>query len=108
MEFEKEDQKEVVKDAAGELTRRRELGELDSADYEINYLFYLQELGMPISKEDVKNQAIVINPDQFEVLGYIDLVNTDGESITIDFDDVDSSRPFILFPEDLGNLRSES
>lgn len=91
-----------------ELMRRREAGEIDPIDYEVNYLSYLQEMGTPISRADLKNQAIVISPNEFETLGYIEFVSSSGEVITIDLGDVDSSKPFILFPEDLGNLATES
>jgi hypothetical protein len=90
-----------------ELMRRREAGEIDQTDYEVNYLSYLQEMGTPISRSDLKNQAIVINPKEFESLGYIEFVSSSDEVMTIDLSEADNSKPFILFPEDLGDLVTE-
>lgn len=90
-----------------ELIRRREAGEIDWIDYEVIYISNLMDKGIPITRKDVKNQAIVIRPNEFETLGYIEFVSSSGEVITIDFDDVDNSKPFIIFPADLGNLSIE-
>lgn len=87
-----------------ELTRRREAGELEPIDYEVNYIWYLQQTDEPVTRKDVKNHAIVIMPEEFEVLEYLEFINPSGEKINIDFTDenFDKSHPLIIFPEELG------
>ena len=87
-----------------ELLRRREAGELEPYDYEPTYLWYLQRMNQPVTRKDVERHAIVVSPDEFEILGYLEFVNADGQRITIDFTDenFDRSNPLIIFPEELG------
>jgi len=91
-----------------ELARRREAGELAPYDYEVIYIQYLQQDGEPVTLKDVENHAIVINPDEFETLGFIEFVKANGEIINIDFTDegFDRSHPLIIFLEELGDKKS--
>ncbi|PIR71053.1 MAG: hypothetical protein COU44_01705, partial [Candidatus Nealsonbacteria bacterium CG10_big_fil_rev_8_21_14_0_10_40_24] len=90
------------------LARRREAGELAPYDYEVIYIQYLQQDGEPVTLKDVENHAIVINPDEFETLGFIEFVKANGEIINIDFTDegFDRSHPLIIFLEELGDKKS--
>lgn len=100
--------KEEIIDESGpqyqELIRLREAKEIDPIDYEVNELGYLQAMDIPLCRSDVGNKAIVIRPSEYNKLGYLDIVTNEGEIITIDFEDVDQTQPFILFPNDLGEL----
>lgn len=93
-------------DVVRELARRRETGEIGETDYPIENLIFLSDEGAPISRADVKNQAIVINPEDFDALGDLDIVNNAGEVVNIGF--FDRSMPLIIFPEDLGDLVTEA
>ena len=87
-----------------ELARRREAGELEPTDYEVNYLLYLQQMDQPVTRKEVGNRAIVIKPEEFEGLGYLEIVLPTGERIVLDFTEetFDKKSPFIIFPEELG------
>jgi len=87
-----------------ELARRREAGELEPTDYEVNYLFYLQQMDQPVTRKEVGNRAIVIKPEEFEGLGYLEIVLPTGEKIVLDFTEetFDKRSPLIIFPEELG------
>jgi hypothetical protein len=87
-----------------ELARRREAGELEPTDYEVNYLLYLQQMDQPVTRKEVGNRAIVIKPEEFEGLGYLEIVLPTGERIVLDFTEetFDKNSPLIIFPEELG------
>lgn len=96
-----------------ELLRRKEAGELEPYDYEKFYIWWIQgknepKTGRPVTRKDVENHAIVINPDEFETLGFIEFVKANGEIINIDFTDegFDRSHPLIIFLEELGDKKS--
>lgn len=89
---------------ARELQRRKETGEIEPVDYELNYIEYLQQMGLPLTRKDIGNHAIVINPDQFESLDYLEFINANGEIINVDLadEDMDKSHSLIIFPEEIG------
>lgn len=99
----------IVEKQIQELARRREAGELALTDYEVNYIWYLRQSGEPVTRKDVQNHAILIRPEEFEVLEYLEFINAGGEKITIDFRDenFDKNNPLIIFPEDLGEKSIE-
>ncbi len=92
-----------------ELARRQEAGELEPYDYEVNYIWYLREMGKPVTRKDIQNHAIVIKPEEFEVLEFIEFINPSGEKVSIDFtdEDFDTTNPLIIFPEELGEENIE-
>ena len=92
-----------------ELTRRREAGELEPTDYEVNYIYYLQQMDRPVTRKEVGNRAIVIRPEEFEGLGYLEIVLPTGEKIVLDFTEetFDKRSSLIIFPEELGEKNIE-
>ncbi|MFA6082451.1 MAG: hypothetical protein WC773_03515 [Patescibacteria group bacterium] len=86
------------------LAELRESGEIEPEDFPIDTLLQLNEYDQPVARKDAGNQAIVINPGQFEELGYIDFVGAGGELITLDFEDQVTTHPLIIFPSELGDL----
>jgi hypothetical protein len=75
---------------------------LENREFDLNYIFYLQESGLPITRKDVGNSIIIINPEEFASVGYLDIINSQGELITIDLEDNQSDEPLIIRPEELG------
>ena len=90
-----------------ELARRKEAGEIEPIDYELNYLHYLQKSGEPLTRKDVGSRAVVISQRDLETLGYLEFMNADGEIIVIDPDDTgyEQDDPLIIFPEELGDKK---
>ena len=87
-----------------DLARRREAGELEPTNYEVNDLLYLQQMDKPVTRKEVGNRAIVIKPEEFEGLGYLEIVLPTGEKIVLDFTEetFDKKSPLVIFPEELG------
>jgi len=97
---------QIAEQKIQELARRKEAGELEPYDYEVINIWYLQRMDRSITRKDVGNHAIIISPEEFERLGYIEYIRSSGEIIVIDSDDVDKNHPFIIFPEELGEKQS--
>lgn len=99
-----EQRAKIVEQKKQELARRREDGELAPYDYEVNYIWYLQQMGEPVRRKDIENHAILIRPDEFETLGYLKFIDVNGKEVIIDFTDenFDNNNPLIIFPEELG------
>lgn len=92
-------------DPSQELARRKESGDIaNDGDVGIPELVNYQEWSIPLTRSEVGNHAVVIDPQDFDYLVYVDIVTKDGEFIRIDLENVDQSKPLILFPEDLGEL----
>lgn len=75
--------------------------------FDLNYVYYLQELGRPIEAADLGGKTIVIDSAQFGEIGYLDIKNSQGELIAIDLIDNISDQPLIIKPEDLFNENKE-
>jgi hypothetical protein len=88
------------------LAQKRESGELSPHDYDLNFLFMLNEHALPLTRKDVMsetgNQAVVLTRDDFAQLGSITLTLPSGEVITIEAGSMNDP-VFIVFPEDLGD-----
>jgi len=99
-----ENKRLIVEKQIQELARRREAGELGPTDYEVIDIWLLKQLGEPVTRKDVTNRAIVIRPEEFEVLLTIDFIKANGERTILDLteENFDKSNPLIIFPEELG------
>jgi len=73
----------------------------DNNILDLNYVYYLQELGRPIVAADLIGKTIVIDPSQFEEIVYLDIIDSEGEFVTIDLTSNISGLPLIINPEDL-------
>jgi len=71
-------------------------------EFDLNYIYYMQELGLPITRKDVLGCNIVIRPEEFEAVGYFEIINAEGELIRIDLENNQSTEPLIIRPEELG------
>lgn len=89
-----------------EYDRRIEAGELRPGRVELNYLNDLLDMGEPVCRGDLKNQAIVLSRSELEQLGGIELMFASGDVEFIDPESVDWMGPddrFITFPDELGD-----
>jgi len=104
-----EKRRQAIEHNRQELARRKEAGEIEKDDYELNYLHYLQQLGEPLTRKDVGKRALVITQRDLETLGYLEFISANGERIVIDSNDTGYGEddPLIIFPEELGDKKSE-
>jgi hypothetical protein len=104
----REKRERIIAHNVAELARRHEAGEIGE-DFGPEAIWYLQQDGQPITKKAVGNSAVVLSQEEFEQLGYIDMVKSNGELITIE-SEVTGYQPeqlFITFPEELGDIENE-
>ncbi|MEK7143171.1 MAG: hypothetical protein AAB785_03115 [Patescibacteria group bacterium] len=101
----KEKTRQAIERNKKELTFQIEVGVLDPHYFENNYLEYLQQEDLPLTRDDLGNQAVVITKEEFDKLGFLDMMLPDGEIMTFDSDDLDyePDDPLIIFPEGLGS-----
>lgn len=89
---------------AKELRRRQETKELSEEAVGLEDIYRLQDMGLPLTRRGVGNQAIILSHEEFEQLGFLDVVLPTGETTTILPDaDAAADQPIIFFPEDLGD-----
>ncbi len=84
------------------LRERRESGTLDPYDLDLNFLFQLQQAGDPLTRNDLKNQAVVLTREDFDQLGSMEILLANGESMVIDSESLPEDDVLIMYPEDLG------
>lgn len=99
-----EQAQERIEKNLAELARRREAGEIDEKDYDLEELVYYQGLGTPLDRKDLGNRAVVIAQKDLEKLGGLKIVLPDGKTTIID-PEVTGYGPgdkLVIFPEDLG------
>lgn len=84
------------------LQAMRESGELSPHDFDLNYLFQLLDSGAPLTRTELRNQALVLSKEDALQLGAFDVIYSNGEQMTIDADSIKDS-VLILFPSDLGD-----
>lgn len=88
-----------------ELSRRRESKELSPFDFDLNFIFQLNEAGQPLARRDLTHQtgtqAVVLTREDLETLGGFTYVDRSGALIDVESESV--PHELILFPEDVGN-----
>ena len=89
---------------AAELARRHEAGEIGE-DFGPEGIWYLQQDGKPITRKAVGNSAVVMSQADFDQIGYIDLISSNGELMTIEAEATgyQLEQALIIFPEELGD-----
>jgi len=86
-----------------ELARRRESGEISPINYNIMGLFLLMERGAALTASELENMPLVLDYEEFEQLGALDIILPNGESTTLLPDDYPTGHTLIIFPWDLGD-----
>ena len=90
-----------------ELSAMREANELSPYDFDLNYIFQLNEAGLPLTRNDLLhetgNQALILSREDFETLGCLDFIHVSGERMLIEPESLDPNDVFILYPHEVGN-----
>ena len=90
-----------------ELSDRREAKELSPHDFDLNFIFQLNEAGLPLTRKDMAhktgNQALVLTREDFDILGCLDFIHVSGERMVIEAECLDPDDIFILYPHEVGD-----
>jgi len=70
----------------------------EDKEFDLNYLRYLDR---PITRKDIEGYIISIRPEEFEAVGSFEIINSNGELISIDLHNNTSIIPFKIRPEEL-------
>lgn len=88
------------------LAAKRESKEISEYDFDLNFLFQLNEAEMPLGRKDMRHesgeQAVVLTKEEFDVLGFIDFIHSSGERMVIGSESLDDGDVFILYPHEVG------
>ena len=88
-----------------ELQTRRDAGTLSPHALDLNFLSQLNDMGDPLRRKDMDHatgpQAVVLNRQEFDTLGFICFVHASGEEMTIDADSM-TEDALVIFPEEVG------
>ena len=90
-----------------ELAAKREAKELSPYDFDLNFIFRLNESGLPLTRKDMLhetgNQALVLTREDFEILGCLDFIHASGERMLIEPESLDPNDVFVLYPHEVGD-----
>ena len=90
-----------------ELSRRREVKEISPHNFDLNFIFRLNEIDAPLTRKDVVhetgNQPVVIDREELEALGCIDFIHASGERMVVEAESLRDGDVLILYPEELGD-----
>lgn len=90
-----------------ELSCRREAGELSPHNFDLNFIFQLNQIGAPLTRRDLNHktgtQAVVVTRDDLEALGCLDFIHYSGERMLIGPESLQKDSILVLYPEDLGD-----
>jgi hypothetical protein len=94
-----------------ELSAKRESKEISPYDFDLNFIFQLNEAGFPLTRRDMLhetgNQALVLTRNDFETLGCLDFIHVSGERMVIEPESLDPNDVFILYPDELGDVSED-
>jgi hypothetical protein len=86
-----------------ELQRRRESGEIADEDFNfIQWWVNHSENPRPLEKADIGREALVLSYEEFEQIGFLDIILPSGEICLLYFHDLKAQDGLIIFPEELG------
>lgn len=90
-----------------ELQRRRAAGELSPYDFDLNFLFMLNEADGALKRADLDHstgvQAVVLSKDDFDALGAITFIHAKHGEMTIGSDSLAEGGTLVIFPEEVGS-----
>jgi hypothetical protein len=91
-----------------ELSAKREAKELSPHDFDLNFIFQLNEVGLPLTRKDMHHetgdQALVLTRENLEELEGLDFIHASGEIVSIEPESLDPNDVFILYPDEMGDL----
>ncbi len=78
-----------------------------SFDFDLNYIFQLNQAELPLTQKDMLHetgkQALVLTRDDLDILDRLVFINVSGEMVVIKPENVDPNDVFILYPDEVGN-----
>ena len=74
-----------------ELSAEREAKKLSPHDFDLNFIFQLNEAGLPLTRKDL------------ETLGCLDFIHVSGERMLIEPESLDPDDVFVLYPHEVGD-----
>ena len=90
-----------------ELSAEREAKKLSPHDFDLNFIFQLNEAGLPLTRKDMLhetgNQALVLTREDLETLGCLDFIHVSGERMLIEPESLDPDDVFVLYPHEVGD-----
>ena len=90
-----------------EISSRREAKEISPFDFDLNFIFQLNEAGMPLTRKDMQHetggQAVVLTRQDFDALGCLDFIHSSGERLLIEPESLDPNDVLILYPDEVGD-----
>lgn len=94
------------------LSDRREANEISPYDFDLNFVFQLNQIDAPLTRRDLNHetgvQAVVLTREDLEALGCLDFIHSSGERMLIEPESLREGDVLILYPEDLGNTEGEA
>lgn len=95
-----------------ELSAKREAKELSPFDLDLNFVFQLNEAGLPLTRKDMLHetgkQALLLTRQDLEVLGYLDFIHASGVRVTLEAESLDAEDVFILYPHEMGDEEGQA
>ncbi len=90
-----------------ELSKWREAEGNSPHDFDLNFIYQLNEARLPLTRKDMLhqtgNQALVLTRNELETLGCLDFIHVSGERMLIEPESINSKDVFILYPDEVGN-----
>lgn len=90
-----------------ELLRRREMNEVSPHNFDLNFIFRLNEMDQPLTRDNLVsetgNHAVVLTRDDLDTLGCVDFIHVSGTRIVLEPEQLRNGDVLILYPEELGN-----
>ena len=91
-----------------DLSAKREAKELSPYDFDLNYVFRLNEAGLPLTRTDMLHetgsQALILSREELDVLGFLCFIRVSGERMLIEPESLDPHDVFILYPHEVGDI----
>lgn len=100
------DPAERKKEKLAALAAKREAKEISEYDFDLNFLFQLNEAGLPLTRKDMRHEsgerALILTKEEFDMLGCIDFIHSSGERMVIESESLVDGDVFILYPHEVG------
>ena len=94
-----------------ELERHREAKEVSPHDFDLNFIFQLNQIDAPLTRRDLNHetgtQAVVLSREDMEALGCLDFIHRSGERMLTEPESLSEGDVLILYPEDLGDVEGQ-
>ncbi len=107
---ERETQKQIIAQNLAKLSQLRKESLVESQDFPVEGLFYIDQKNRPLVRNDLGNRAIVISQEQLAEIGFISFISSSGEVIDVFADDTgyEPEDLLVIFPDELGEASEQT